>query len=298
MILTKDDLGRIRKVKLATKINISGKEFYVKKAYDADGRNEGIDLAINELINAEILKRIGLISPDIEIIKLRDNDIYILSEDIATLGNFKTVSSLGLTRESSSSLFNIWNFLTEKYRDNKRILAQIPELFKEIVTMYLYDIMMGNWDRLGDNWGIIFNDDESEIISLALLDNEYHLDNFIPNISSLPEGDAWFQKRRQLLMEEAPVYEIRRKEAIDQELRRFFYESSSEFYQVFANLYDTLTPKFYEEILDDLEQTKGIHTSKGIIPLEITRKDELIAKYIENYERIGQIWQEAIHGRK
>ena len=164
--------------------------------------------------------------------------------------------------------------------------------------MYLYDIMMGNWDRLGDNWGIIFNDDESEIISLALLDNEYHLDNFIPNISSLPEGDAWFQKRRQLLMEEAPVYEIRRKEAIDQELRRFFYESSSEFYQVFANLYDTLTPKFYEEILDDLEQTKGIHTSKGIIPLEITRKDELIAKYIENYERIGQIWQEAIHGRK
>lgn len=301
MILTKDDIEKIRKVELATRLDLTKGSYYAKKAYDAENNYNGLDLAINEVINAELLKQIGIISPNIEIYmprKTNESEVFILSEDLATLGNFKTAAALGLTRDASSSLYDIWNFLTEKYRDNFKIQAKIPEIFREIVTMYFYDMLMGNWDRLGDNWGLLFNADESEILSLAVFDNEFHLDNFIPNISTLPNGSDWHQKRKEILKLTGEEYENGRIAAIKEDLRRFFYESSSEFYELFAKIYETLTPEFYQQTLETIEQTKVVYTSRGIFPLEINNKDELITEYSKNYGEIGEIWQEAIHGRK
>lgn len=301
MKLTKSDIEKICKVELATKLDLSIGTYYAKKAYDTENRYNGIDLAINELINSEILKQIKINCPDIEIVmpKITDeSEVFILSEDLATLGKFKTAWTLGLKRTDSSSLYSIWNFLCEKYRDNEKIMAKIPEIFEEIVTIYLYDIFMGNWDRLADNWGLIFNEDESEIIDFAVFDNEYHLDNFMPNISTLPNGYDWLLKRRELLTKTGDEYEAMQQEAITGDLKRFFYESSKEFYDIFENLYNTLTPEFYASLLNELEQTKVIHTNKGVVPLEIASKNDLIKEYNQNYELISGVWKEARHGRK
>ena len=204
MKFTKDDMSLIKKIETAQKVKLSAGEYYVKKAYDSENRLNGYDLAINELINAQILKKIGLISPDIYIVmpNLTDeSEVYIVSEDIASLGHFYTAGDLGLLRNDSSSLYGIWQFWQTKFQDKPELVKQFSQLYPEILKMYLYDILMENWDRLPGNWGIIFNEAETEVLALAVLDNEYHLDHFLHNISMMKDGAKWYQKRKDILLQ-------------------------------------------------------------------------------------------------
>lgn len=301
MKFTKDDISLIKKIETAQKIKLSAGEYYVKKAYDFENRLNGYDLAINELINAQILKKIGLISPDVYIVmpNLSDeSEVFIVSEDIASLGHFYTAGDLGLLRNDSSSLYGIWQFWQAKFQDKPELVKQFSRLYPEILKMYLYDILMENWDRLPGNWGIIFNKAETEVLALAVLDNEYHLDHFLHNISMMKDGAKWFQKRKDVLFGDEKVYDARRKEAISEDLKSFFTITKEVGFILWQELMQMLTPEFYAHILTEIENTKIIYTN-GVCPLvEIPDKDDLIAEYQENYTLIMEVGKEYSYGRK
>ena len=164
--------------------------------------------------------------------------------------------------------------------------------------MYLYDIFMENWDRLPGNWGIIFNEAETEALALAVLDNEYHLDHFLHNISTMSDGAKWYQKRKEILFADAKVYDIKRQEAIKEDLINFFAITKEIGFALWQNFVQTLTPEFYANILDEIENTQIIYTNGASFVITIPDKADFIAEYEKNYALIKEVGKEYNYGRK
>ncbi len=299
MTFTKEDLNQIKKCELAQPLTLTMGHFYVKKAQDAEDRLISYDLAINELINSFILRQVGLIAPDIYLVmpNLTDESaVYVVSSNLSDLGSFQTAEELGLTREASSSLNEIRLFLEQKYGSNPELAMQIPNLFQEIIILYGYDIFMGYWDRLGKNWGIIETDTEE--LALGIFDNEYHLDNFIHNISASKHGKDWYGIRQKVLFADYLDYEAKRQNAIKEDITNFYQNYGEEYGYIFDRLYQLLTPEFYEKALDYLTNTTLIYSENKTAVLEITDAAEMIAAYTKNYALITAIREEITHGRK
>ena len=126
---------------------------------------------------------------------------------------------------------------------------------------------------------------------LAIFDNEYILDYFLPYVSSTQDSKEWEDTRFY-----SSTAELRT--AFLNELDNFLNESSSEYQTLFVNIYNKLTPKYFKRTLDKLLKTEKIITSDGYIPLELFDKEAYIQKYEDNYKLITEIYKKHFEKQK
>ena len=189
MELSLDDIEQIETIKWPTKLNLSIGAFYVKDIEDAYPLN----LAIDEVIGYYVAKEIGLMCPKYQIVMPYNDDeeVFVISEDLNNYGKFVDAFNLGVLREHNASLPSIEKFLEKKFLNNSTYGNKIPEVFSDIIKMYVFDILFCNWDRRSNNWGLIFTNDNMQI---SILDNENLLDNdFNHAISSQVDGVVWLK---------------------------------------------------------------------------------------------------------
>lgn len=305
MKFTSGDINKIRKTELAVKVELTSGSFYAKKAFDGENELEGLTLAINELIYTKIAKIIGIISPEVYVVgtnEFNENEIFIVSEDLNAVGNFKTMGELGLKRSSSSSLSEIFTFLQNKFALDATYKDELPYIYTDLMKLYFMDIFFSFWDRLPDNFGLISLDGK---LALAILDNEYAFTDFIHNISSETDGNVWHQKRKKLnqVREEVKyqnctVYEKYREELINNDLKNFYEGPYQEYARIYDNMYEVFTPQFLEEILKEIEAEEYIYFPKEKRKIVIADKDQIIKDYEKTYALLTEIKRSFNYGRK
>lgn len=126
----------------------------------------------HELIAEELARDYGLKCPYTDIAFI-DGDYYVISADMHTLGD-KYISIDKLFNASDDSLNNLsdlWNKFTEVY-GNEQI---VRNLMKQLVDIFLFDILIANVDRHMCNYGLLEN--ASGISLDYIFDNENMLDS-------------------------------------------------------------------------------------------------------------------------
>ena len=146
----------------------NGKKYYIKWSEKV--------LLLNELVAAEIAKDFGIPSVSYDYARFDFNAFYN-GECVISESAFKENDKFYYLREITGdnvTLEDIWNALENKYRD----LDVVSILMDEIVNVFLFDILIANDDRHGDNFCIVEN--EKGVHVAPLFDNEYLLcDNSI-----------------------------------------------------------------------------------------------------------------------
>ena len=281
MELSLYDIIKIAQVNWPTKLDLSIGSFYVKNIEDAYPLN----LAIGEVLGYYISKEIGLICPKYNIVMPdnKDEEVFVISEDLNNYGKFINAFDLGLLREHNASLSSIEKFLEKKFLNDPVYGSKIPEVFKDIIKMYIFDILFSNWDRRSNNWGLIFTKDNMQ---LAILDNENLLDSdFNHTISSQDNGVEWLKDfKRAMTIEE-------RKAKIINDLNNFFANYSSEYILLFEDIFNLITPEYFKKLLNQIEREKIIITKDGKIPLEIFDKEDYVKIYSDRYYLVKEIYQ-------
>lgn len=287
MELSLYDIIKIAQVNWPKKLDLSIGSFYVKKIEDA----YPLDLAITEVLGSYIAKEIGLMCPKYKIVMPdnKDEEVFAISEDLNKYGKFITAFDLGLLREHNASLLSIEKFLEKKFLNNPTYSSKIPEVFNDIIKMYVFDILFCNWDRRSNNWGLIFTKDTMQ---LAILDNENLLDNdFNHTISSQDNGVEWLKNIKRAMTNE------QRKERLINDLTNFFDSFNSEYILLFENIFNLLTPEYFKKILNQIERQEVIITKDGKIPLEIFDKEDYVKIYSDRYYLVKEIYQKHMRSR-
>ena len=287
MNLTLDDIEQIETIKGPTKLDLSIGSFYAKRIEDTYSLN----LAIGEVLGYYIAKEIGLMCPKCQIVMPYNDDeeVLVISEDLNKYGKFINAFSLGLLREHNASLYGIWSFLEKKYLKDPVYGTKIPEVFNDIIKMYIFDILFCNWDRRSNNWGLIFTKDNMQ---LAIFDHEFLLENDIPHvISSQVDGVDWLNKSKFAMNAE------RRRKKLEMDLTTFFKESSKEFLLLFEDIFNLITPEYFRNILNQMEREEVIITKEGNVPLIIDDKEDYVKIYSDNYYLIKDIYHDYIKSR-
>lgn len=226
------------------KVDIEGIYYYVKK--DAD---------FLELVGEELARIIGLKCAHYEPLVI-DNENYVISRDLASLGVFEVFREF---RENGDyNLYNIWNLIEE---DN----LNSETLMRDVVKMYVYDYLFMNSDRNFANFGLLNGE-------FVILDNGEIFDNEIPpRISSNCELDV-----------ASDIY---------QDIAYYLESSDDAFIKSFIEVYDKVTPEYLESVLDSVEDKWHINlpTKKKIITMykwHYINIEEIIKKYRgEDYAR-------------
>lgn len=284
MNLIEEDITKIKQMRFGQFANLSMGKVYVKEFF-VEQRNyfRHLDLAINEVIGSKIAKEIGLICPTYKIVmpdSEKDYKVYAVSDDLNNYGKFYTFEALEMPFGIGMSLYEIWDFL-----EYKKILNE--NIFTDIIKVYIYDILLGNRDRLHFNWGLIFMSDKK--VQLAIFDNECILDYHLPAVSSQVSGDEW----------DSIIKNTRNnKETLKEEIRHFLTESSDEFLQMFKDTFAKFTPDYFSLILDSIELEEKIYTEQGEMPLIIKNKNKYVENYKNNYDLIQGVLKEFNKGRK
>ena len=287
MNLTLDDIEQIETINSPTKLDLSIGSFYAKQIIDTYPMN----LAIGEVLGSYIAKEIGLFCPKYQIVLPYNDDeeVFVISEDLNNYGKFIDAFNLGLLKEHNASLYGIWDFLEKKYLKDPIYGTKIPEVFNDIIKMYIFDILFCNWDRRSNNWGLIFTEDN---MKLAIFDNEFLLENDINHIiSSQVDGVEWLNNTKMAMNQN------RRRVRLEMDLTTFFKESSKEFLVLFEDIFNLITPEYFRKILDQIEREEIIITKDGNIPLEIDDKEDYIKIYSDNYYLIKDIYHDYIKSR-
>lgn len=295
MNFTTLDIEKIIKCENATALNLSHGNFFVKHAVDNEMREEyvlsPIELGIRELAYSIIAKDIGLIAPDVYLVK-NNEDIYVVTTNLNDLGKFNTLEDLGLNREASSSLYEIWDFLATK--NGEKIKNAQGEIMEDLLKIYFLDIFLSCWDCVSRNIGLLEKDNTYHLVPF---DNEYAFSNFIHNISSEIEGSVWFNKRKSLDRMMDKNYEKLRKEAIITDLKELLRTSSKETWDIFYNFYMYLTPEYIEYILTEIENNHYLYSLNGKEKIKISEKEILIQNYAKDYAIIKEAWKGLKSGR-
>ncbi len=285
MNLTSEDLQKISRVELATNLNLSLGQVYVKKV---EGIQElgftSADLATNEVISYKLAKEIGLLCPFYKIAVI-DQRVYVISEDLNNYGFFQTFADLEMPESIGMSLYEIWDYL-ENYFKNSPLIKDIPSILEDIIKTYIFDIILGNWDRFNYNWGLVFNEDK---VKLAIFDNEFITSYRLPAVSSSISGDIWGKDKKMTL---------NKKDTLKYEIKRFLQESSSEFIEMFNKILEDFSPNHFIDVLNNVEKEETVATYREDIHLKISKKDEYIEKYQSNYALIKEACEELSRKRK
>ncbi len=141
-----------------------GEKYYMKKCPNIKG-------LYNELIALELANDYGIKCTYNDIVFYND-DYYIISLDVRIDGSMYIPTEEILPTDRENDLEDIWFHLEQKY-ENPQLVARLMD---EIVDVFLFDILIGNFDRHIENYGILIHHDD---ISLApLFDNGEMLSSF------------------------------------------------------------------------------------------------------------------------
>lgn len=275
------DIIKISQINRPTKLDLSIGSFYAKKIEDA----YPLDLAVGEVLGSYIAKEIGLMCPKYQIVMSdnKDEEVFVISEDLSNYGKFINAFDLGLLREHNASLAKIENFLEKKFLNNLAYSSKISEVFRDVIKMYIFDILLCNWDRKSNNWGLIFTKDS---MKLSILDNENLLDSdFNHTISSQNDGIGWLKDFKRAMTNEE------RKEKLINDLTNFFERFGNEYILLFEDIFNLITPEYFRNILNQIEREEVIITKDGKMPLEIFDKEDYVKIYSDKYYLVKEIYQ-------
>ena len=230
-------------------------------------KTRGLIFAVNELIVSKLSEKVGLISPQIKIIK---NDIdqgfyRVLSYNLEYLGKFITADKIldpEYLQMPFISLYDIWHSLENKSLDT-------ANLMQEVIKMYLFDFFISYSDRHYSNWGILTINNENHI---AIIDNELSFDNITYSMitSSLDVQEnlnKLYLTKKNLQKNQA-------------EIRKFLKESSLGFVDILKEFLSILTPSLFINILNDIEEKEYILVNDKIKQkITIPSKEALIEIY-------------------
>lgn len=264
--LTENDKEIIRHLGYPKIVNLSSGSYLIKVDYDKTG--------VNELIGKKLADIMGLVCPRYFLVEV-DNAKYLLSEDLNQYGefisaleiceNFKSHKKEYKSNEdiniSDNSIYSIWAYLEANFP-----VAKSKELMKEIIRMYIFDILFLNNDRDLKNWGILTQSDGSSHV--VIFDNEliFYENTPFPGISLTASLTELYPS----------VYD---------DFRIFLKESSSEFAALFKYYFDLITPEFFKGLIEQIERRDNI---------QIETKEELVEKYKKYRTVLMQIYEEEI----
>lgn len=213
---------------------LKGKNYYVKQ--------NQCDFFIKEKYGEVIAKKLGFICPHYDVINVCDNSL-IICEDLNNYGKFTLASdivrksvdkNIVLERDFEKnrtfmSLSEIWAYLEDNKMDAKTIM-------KEVVKLYLMDILTLNSDRTFNNWGIIESKDK---INLGVFDHTEMM--FVDDLVMHSYADDDDYERNLKLKNEIELSSI---EKIFIDLENFVTVSSDEFVSDLENIIEELNPTF------------------------------------------------------
>ena len=277
MNLTKEDKIKIEKAKEeidVLKLSLTSGNFYVKYRDIFDLR------AISEIIISKVAQILGLVCPKyylyIPVFKENDeNECFIISEDIESIGPFNLASSLGIGANTNASVKESLNVLENYYGNN-------PILLKDVMAMYLLSLFFGFNDFHNKNWGVIKKNEEERIV---ILDNEHSFQNDIkPKMSSFPTKIDYDLE-----------VDLSSDEPLKINIAYFLENSSDDLLSLFEAMYYLFTPEYLAKVLEVIEKEEVIITKEGFAPLKIP-KDDILKRYQKIYNVITEAWQE--HNKK
>lgn len=232
------------------KIEILGQKYFFK---ESEKDIDGVELLVEALAN---LVDVNCASYERIVINSKS---YVLSKDIAGDEDFKTASViLGKENTNSSSLYNIWHILEQKYP------SDVERIMYEIIKIYIFDFIVLNPDRIYNNWGIRFS--EGKVDKVFILDNEESFNNL--SHAFLDSHSDW----------DSPIKSQEIENLIN--LDYFFNTSSSEFIELFKSMYNILNPEAVKSIFEQVEKEIGNGFKFNL---------ELFKAYFQNYNEIGNL---------
>lgn len=144
----------------------NGETYYYKK-------NKRIDSCYKELIAAELLKKLNL--PYVEYdLACNGEEIGVISKSFLKKGEkiiyIEDILIPGEQDIVRTSLEGIWNSLEIRYKDK----GLVKDLMDQIVTMFLFDVIIANYDRHVGN--IVLIESNGKLRLSPIFDNEMGLD--------------------------------------------------------------------------------------------------------------------------
>lgn len=268
MKLTKEDIDTIKYLGYPKKVNLTIGSYYIKKVNEKE--------LARELIGFKLASLFNLICPSFYIAEV-ENAYYLLSKDLNEIGEFKTAKSIGIRDFINGSLYQIILYLN---LNNKYSLS----LEQDLISIFLFDMLLANFDRHNCNWGII-NDNH-----LAILDNESILDanildeEAIINFNGITSYKGFF----------TPIIEDKI-QFIKDNLTSFL--SNYPNYQDYLNmLIQKLSLEVFNKIVDSIELVDVI-TDKGFKTIKLTNLEDLKQIYAYNYKILEQVERERNNAR-
>ncbi len=231
----------------------NGKRYYCKM--DKYSRKK-------ELIVERLAKLVNINCAHYEYMKY-EGFHYYLSEDLSNKGDFVTGFDIGLELEEIY-LYHIWDFF-ESYYPNFSV-----KLMRQYIRAYLFCFFVLNSDFHCGNWGVVMDDSLDR--NLYIFDNELSFDEVDHNYITCEfyEGKAEYQHR----LDSSSIEENMKN------IDLFIKVSDEDSINELVQMYETLTPEVFLNVLCEVEKEYGI--SKAY-------KKEYYNLYVQNYEAIGAL---------
>ena len=242
------DGSKIDEMVTLGRINTATGSYYYKKALDG--------FIATEMIASELAKLVGIKTGDYETFTWNGMNYY-LSKDLNEQGPFFTFAELGVCADSLNEYWYVLDKYYGKYSEY---------LMRDIVKVYLFDILFLQSDRNPDNLGLI----NTPIPQIVMIDNEFMFDNMPVVLSSKYSCADYlnYYKCSQWVIEPFLRENM-------EELEYFLAISSDEFINLFWEMYERVNPKVVKNVISKYADNETIKL--------------YLARYKKNYELIGRL---------
>lgn len=241
------------------KVSIDGRTYFGKIAQVYNG-DDGLELVAEDLAYI-----VGINSAHYEALVM-DGQLIYLSEDLNSYGNFISFKDIGINK--SHSLFDIKKALEFLYPEN------IDGLMDEVVKVYLFDLLLMQYDRHKANWGIKFFNGVPE--SISILDNEKMFSKkYQPHLVARPIEDVKFVQAGKMDAEDKII------KANMQDLEYFVSNYPEKHIKTLVEMYQKLTPNVIAETFANIQNRLKRRYLRGAAAA--------IHLYTINYAEIGSI---------
>lgn len=230
---------------------IRGKSYFVKKL-SKDYRTGQFVNFFKEVIAKKVADLLSIPCPNYFPVKIGE-DYYYLSEDLNSFGKF--VEGSDIVGYKANSLYQIWHSFEQFYED-------VPRLMKQMIQIYVFDILLLNHDRKPRNWGIV----KSEKENIYIFDNEYIFNTQVFSYLTVSYDRADL------------IFDFDYYNEVKKELESFFKDSSEEYIDIFINSFLKLKPEELAKIIKEIEDEYFVKIPK-----------EYLAIYTAHYEVIERI---------
>lgn len=237
-------------------LEINHKRYFVKR--------QRTRLDYCEIVAEKIAARFGIICAHYEGLRM-GHKIYLLSEDLASIGAFKPISEYG---PHNPSLYTFWELFERIYPSYSN------QLLQELIRVYLMDIIIMNSDRNHTNWGIIITSSGPHI---CIFDNELILrGDDVKLTADFIDGDN--------------LTALDDKPCLTEELDYFLETSTEEYLLLFEEMLNTLTPEVFEQILNEVEEEYQDTIEEKIWALHLFSDNyfelkRLLQSHLKKYQR-------------